>query len=67
MVVQTPTSATASSNYYLGTFSMRVRRIYYLNNLGTCPFQAGCGYGMKIPLLSFGNIILLKEKQGMRR
>ena len=34
-VAQTPTSATASSNYYLGPLSQRIRRICCLNNLGT--------------------------------
>ena len=44
MVVQAPTSAIASSNYYLGnrseTLNMRVRRICWLNNLGTMPLNS---------------------------
>ena len=46
---------------------MRVRRICCLSNLGTMPLTAGSSYGMKMMPLSLGNIILLKEKGGMRR
>ena len=65
-VAQTPTSATASSNYYLGPLSQRIRRICCLNNLETMPLRAGSSYGMKTMPLSLGNIILLKEKEGLR-
>ena len=67
MVVQAPTSATTSSNYYLGPLSQRIRRICCLNNLETMPLRAGSSYGMKTMPLSLGNIILLKEKGGMRK
>ena len=40
MIVQPSMSATASSNFYLGTLSMRVRRIYYLNYLETIPLPS---------------------------
>ena len=66
MVAQTPATAAASSNYYLGpldheTLNMRVRKIYCLTNLGTTSLisleavteQEQCP-------LSLGNIILLK-------
>ena len=49
---------------------MKIRRICCLNNLGMMPPAAGSSYGMKMTLLSFGNIILLKEKgwgEGMRK
>ena len=49
---------------------MKIRRICCLNNLGMTPPAAGSSYGMKMTLLSFGNIILLKEKgwgEGMRK
>ena len=45
---------------------MRVRRICCLNNLGTAPYQSISSYGMKMMPPSLGNIILLKEKWGMR-
>ena len=41
---------------------MSVRRICCLNNLG----MERSSYGTKMTLLSLGNIILLKEKGGMR-
>ena len=45
---------------------MKVRRICCLNNLRMMPPTAGNSYGMKMTSLSLGNIILLKEKGGMR-
>ena len=33
---------------------------------GNAPIPAGSSYGMKMPPFSLGNIILLKEKGGMR-
>ena len=42
MVIQAPTMTTASSSYYLGRLAqgMSVRRICWLNNLGTMPLTA---------------------------
>ena len=71
MVVQAPTSATTSSKYYLGPLDQRpsiralgeyVVSTIYRPRLST----AGSSYGMKMMPLSLGNIILLKEKGGMR-
>ena len=45
---------------------MRFRRICCLNNLETMPLRAGSSYGMKTMPLSVDNIILLKEKEGLR-
>ena len=45
---------------------MRFRRICCLNNLETMALRAGSSYGMKTMPLSVGNIILLKEKEGLR-
>ena len=45
---------------------MKIMKICRLNNLGMTPPAAGSSYGMKMKLFSFGNIILLKEKGGMR-
>ena len=41
-------------------------RICCLNNLRMMPPRAGNSYGMKMTPLSLDNIILLKEKRGMR-
>ena len=45
---------------------MRVRRICCLSNLGDHAPIAGSSSGMRTMLFSLGNIILLKEKGGMR-
>ena len=46
---------------------MRVRRIFCLTNLGIMPpYQLGNSYGLKTMPLSPGNMIILKEKGGMR-
>ena len=72
MVTQTPATAATSSNYYLGPLdqilNMRIRRICCLTNLGTRPLLSSEAV-MKQKRCSFslGNIILLKEKGGMRR
>ena len=71
MVVQAPTSATASSNYYLGPLNQRpsiwgLGEYVALTIQGQRPITAGSSYGMKTMPLSLNNIILLKEKGGMK-
>ena len=63
MVVQAPTSATASSNYYLGPLDQRPS-IWGLGEYAAS--TAGSSYVKKMMPLSLGNIILLKEKGAMR-
>ena len=69
MVVQAPTSAIASSNYYLGPLD-QIPSVWGLGEYvastiqGQCPSTAGSSYRMKKMSLSLGNVILLKEKGG---
>jgi len=66
MVAQTPATAVASSNYYLGPLD-RIRRICCLTNLETTPLVSSeAVMERERRPFSLGNIILLKEKGGMR-
>ena len=72
MVAQTPATAVASSSYYLGPLdqiilNMRIRRICCLTNLETTPLVSSeAVMERERRPFSLGNIILLKEKGGMR-
>ena len=64
-------SATTSSNYYLGPLDQRpstwgLGEYVVSTILGWCPSTAGSSYATKMMLLSHGNVILLKEKGGIR-
>ena len=70
MVAQIPATAVASSNYYLGPLD-QISSIgglgEYVANLGTTPLlSSGTLMEHKQRLFSLDNIILLKEKLGMR-
>ena len=72
MVAQAPTSATTSSNYFLGALDQRpsiwgLEEYVASTSLEQWPNTAGSSYGMKTKPLSLGSIILLKEEEGNER